>query len=273
MPKPRPAWVLYCIIAVAVVLLTAVGAAGQNPQLRVLMRFAGGVAMLTVVGGVAGYSAHLIRRQRAELARVEAIEELVQLRRWDHAAAMLDAMLGQPTLTMGARLQALVYLAGVLTRYHRFGDAIAVETYLLDHARFSDDTGHALKLMRTMALLHEDQLVDADSALVELRREAPESAGLALVEIYRDVKTGHPDEAIGIHARGAAMRGQLGHRIADAYALVARAHDMLEQPCEAASAFEKATLLADATELCRRYPEVAVLREKYPVARAPVEAA
>jgi hypothetical protein len=65
----------------------------------------------------------------------------------------------------------------------------------------------------------------------------------------------------------------LGHRIADAYAIVARAHDLLDQNDQAAAAFEKATLLAPAEELYRRYPEVAVMRDKYPAAPAPTEAA
>ncbi len=259
-PKPRPSWVWYGLITFAVVVLTATAAAGQNPQVKLVVRLLGGLAM--------------VKQQRKELQRVEAIEELVQLRRWDQAAAMLDSMLAHPTLTMGARLQALVYLASVLARYHRFGDAIAVQNYLLEHAEFDAGTAHGLKLMRTMAMLHEDQLVDADRALGDLRRESPDSAGLALIEIYRDVKTGHPDEAIEIfHAKAPALRAQLGHRIADAYALVARAHDMLDQNAEAAVAFDKATLLAPVEELCRRYPEVAAIRDKYPAAAAPSEAA
>lgn len=273
-PKPRPAWVWYGMIAFAVVVLTATGAAGQNPQLKLVVRFFGGLAMLGLVVAMAWFTSHVVKQQRKEQQRVEAIEELVQLRRWDQAAAMLDAMLAKPALTMGARLQALVYLASVLARYHRFGDAIAVQNYLLEHAEFDAGTAHGLKLMRTMAMLHEDQLVDADRALGDLRRELPDSAGLALIEIYRDVKTGHPAEAIEIfHAKAPALRAQLGHRIADAYALVARAHDLLDQNAEAAVAFERATLLSPVEELCRRYPEVAAIREKYPAAVAPSEAA
>ena len=217
---------------------------------------------------------HTVKEQRKEQQRVEAIEELVQLRRWDQAAAMLDALLSQPARLPGARLQALIYLAGVLARYHRFADAITVQNYLLDHAQFDPGTTHGIKLMRTMAMLHEDQLFDADRALGDLRREAPDSAGLALIEIYRDVKTGHPEEAIELfNSRAPALRSQLGHRISDAYALVARAHDLLGQDAPAAAAFEKATLLAPAEELYRRYPEVAAIRDKYPPAPIPTEAA
>src|SRR4051812_16087817 len=48
-PKPRPAWVWYGMIAFAVVVLTVTGAAGQNPQLKLAVRFAGGLAMLGLV--------------------------------------------------------------------------------------------------------------------------------------------------------------------------------------------------------------------------------
>jgi hypothetical protein len=94
-----------------------------------------------------------------------------------------------------------------------------------------------------------------------------------MIEIYRDVKTGHPEEAIEVFKQKSdAIRTQLGHRIADAYALVARAHDLLDQTTEAAAAFENATLLTPFEELVRRYPEVAPLRDKYPAATMPQEA-
>jgi hypothetical protein len=137
-------------------------------------------------------------------------------------------------------------------------------------------------------MLREDHLLDADRAINELRRSlrssakiseeddgerAPdeiESAGLALVEIYRDVKTGHPAEAIEtFNKRLPALREQLGHRAGDAWVLVARAYDMLNRPDDAQRAYENATLLADRTELERRYPEVAPLASRYRAAAVP----
>jgi hypothetical protein len=256
-----------------VMLLTGVVSAEQNPHLQAFVRFLSGLIMFAAVVAMGLFASHTLKRQRKEQQRVETIEELIQLRRWDHAAGMLQALLSRPTLTTNARLQGLFYLAGVLARYDRFADALAVEDYLLDQARFDPITTHGLKLMRTTALLREDHLVDADRAMSDLRREAPDSAGLAMIEIYRDVKTGHPEEAIGVFKeKSEAIRTQLGHRIADAYALVARAHDLLDQTAEAAAAFENATLLTPVEELVRRYPEVAPLRDKYPPATTPQEA-
>jgi hypothetical protein len=126
-----------------------------------------------------------------------------------------------------------------------------------------------------MAMLREDHLFDADRAIAELRRLEgdQETAGLALVEIYRDVKTGHPDEAIDIfETRLPTLRDQLGHRLADAYALVSRAYDLRERATDARDAWHKATLLAPPIELLRRYPEVAPVAEKYPPSPAPAGA-
>jgi hypothetical protein len=100
-----------------------------------------------------------------------------------------------------------------------------------------------------------------------------ESAGLAIVEIYRHVKTGHPDDAIALfNAKLPAIREQLGHRASDAYALIARAYDLLERQSEAADAFQKATLLAPLAELLRRYPELQKLSGRFQPAPAPPEA-
>jgi hypothetical protein len=173
------------------------------------------------------------------------------------------------------RCQALVYLASVLARYHRFDDAIAVQDHLLDNELIDAPLAFALRVGRAMAMLREDHLFDADRAISELRRleGTGESAGLALVEIYRDVKTGHPDEAIDLfETKLPAMRDQLGHRVADAYALAARAYDLRSRDADARDAWAKATLLAPPGELVRRYPEVTVIAEKFPASPAPAGA-
>ena len=72
-------------------------------------------------------------------------------------------------------------------------------------------------------------------------------------------------------ARLPAMRNQLGNRVADAWALAARAFDLLGRTGEAQDAYTNATLLAPVMELNRRYPEVGSLAQKYRVAPAPSE--
>ena len=65
----------------------------------------------------------------------------------------------------------------------------------------------------------------------------------------------------------------MGHRLGDAYALVARAYDLLAREADAQQAFERASLLVPLVELNRRYPEVATIAAKYQPAYAPPEAA
>ena len=273
-PRPRPILAWYALTVLAVFVLTGTLAGSRDPKLRGTVSPIGAVAMLGVVAAMGAFTSHAVKRQREEQQRLEAVEELVQLRRWDQAAATLDEMLSRPTRTAGARVQALVYLCGVLARYHRFADVMTVQEFLLDHANFDSSATHSLKLMRAMAMLHEDHLFDADRAINELRREAPDSAGLALVEIYRDVKTGHAAEAIDLfRSRLPALRDQLGARLGDAYGLVARAHDLLGQEAEAAAEYERATLLSPPDELIRRYPELAAMKDKYRAAESPKEAA
>jgi hypothetical protein len=273
-PAPRQSWTWYIMGIFALIVLTSTWASSRNPQLQLVVRMLGGLTMIGVVVAMALLTSHTVKQQRQEQQRIEAVEELVQLRRWDQAAGMLESILSQPTRSPAARIQALIYLASVLARYHRYDDAIQVQNYLLEHAQFDPGTTQGIKLMRAMAMLHVDHLVDADRAIGDLRRENADSAGLALIEMYRDVKTGHAAEAVQtFQDRLPAMRTQLGHRVADAYALAAKAHDLLGQDADAASVWEKATLLSPVEELTRRYPELAGLTDKYPPASLPQEGA
>ncbi|HTL29137.1 MAG TPA: hypothetical protein VL282_07950 [Tepidisphaeraceae bacterium] len=232
------------------------------------------LAMLGIFTTMGFFTWYVAKRARAEQQQLAAIEELLQLRRWSDAAVGVEELLSKPTRTPQARVQGMLYLATVLSRYHRFEDAIEVQNDLIEHVTFDPGTNHALRLARAMAMLREDHLFDADRAINELRRQDPErqSGGLALIEIYRDVKTGHPTEAIEMFdALKPAIQQQLGHRVADAHVLVAKAYDLLGRGVEARAAFEHATLLASLDELVRRYPEVGSLVQKYKPATAPGE--
>lgn len=277
--QPRPAaprfWLMvggFAAVVLASALLTTAG-----PQMRNLVRLLSLAVMIGLMGGLSLLTMWMVRRFKAEQQAVEGIGELVQLRRWTEAAALLDQYLSRPSRSPQLRGHALLYLASVLARYHRFEDAVAVYDHLLDHENIDPGTAWGLRLGRAMALLGEEHLHDADRAISELRRMAPpdrESGGLALVELYRDVKTGHAQDAVDRFARSLpAMREQLGHRVADAYALAARAYDLLGRTAEAQDAFAKATLLSPPPELYRRYKEVEKLQDRYDPAVAPPEAA
>jgi tetratricopeptide (TPR) repeat protein len=287
-PAPRAGWFWYGAGTFLLVVMLSAYANTRTPQMAGVIRGISAIAMIALMVGMGAITWLAVRAQRAEHLQLEAAEELVSLRRWPQAAVMLEAMLSKPTRSVGARVQALIYLSSVLARYHRFEDAIAVQDHLLQHVNLDDSTTHALRLGRAMAMLRDDHLFDADRAISDLRRSTRraeesdtngnagpgfESAGLALIEIYRDVKTGHPAEAIELfNAKLPILRQQLGHRVGDAYALAARAYDLLGRQSEAQDAFEKATLLSPVEELNRRYPEVQMLVEKYRATAAPAGA-
>ena len=273
-PRPRVAWFGYAAGIFLLVVLTSVVVQSRVPEAKGAVDLLSKIVMVAIMIGLAILTQFMVRRQREEMKQVEALEELVQLRRWQEAAMLARGMLSTPARTPQARIHALIFLSSILASYHRFEDAIAIHNHLLESINFDDNTAHGIRLGRAMAMLREDHLVDADRAISELRRtsQGRESAGLALVELYRDVKTGHPTEAIDrFNAALPLFQKQLGHRTGDAYALLAKAYDMRGKENHAAAAYEKATHLTAVSELNRRYTEVASLSQKYVAAEVPIE--
>jgi tetratricopeptide (TPR) repeat protein len=238
------------------------------------MQFLSALTMAGLIGAMSLVTWYLAKRRRDEMQQIESIEELVHLRRWSEAAGILQRLLSKPTRTPQARVHALLFLSTLLGRYHRFDDAVIVQNYLLEHVQLDPASDYALRLGRAMAMLQADHLFDADRAIADLRKtnaqNENDSGGLALVEIYRDVKTGHPDEAVQMfEAKLPVLRKQLGVRVGDAYALAARGYDLLGRPDDAAQNFERATLLTPVEELVRRYAEVKPLTLKFQPAARP----
>lgn len=276
LPRARIAWIPFAStgFVVAVFVSWYFGHRTEDGDQAASVLLSVGLTVFVVIMSLSSVAA--VRRARKEQSQLTGIEELVQLRRWPEAAVLLQNFLSRPARSHTSRAQALLYLAMVLTRYHRFEDSVAVHDYILQNIALDDATGHAVRLGRAMGLLREDSLLDSDRAIAELRRESrgTESPGLALVEIYRDVKTGHPAEAIEMFEKSIEMmRKQLGQRIADAWGLVARAYDMLGRTGEAKTAYENATLLVSPAELSRRYPEIGALAGKFSPSMEPPEVA
>ena len=274
-PQPRINWMLWAAALALILLLSSALASNQSPQMKQVVNIVCILASGGVMIGFFATSLYDVRRLRAEHSLVEQIGAMVQLRRWPDAAVALDEFLSRPARSRQMRAQSLLYLTSVLARLGRFQDAMIVQDHLLGEELLDEGTAAALKVGRAMAMLREDHLFDADRAINELRRSpAAGSAGLALVELYRDVKTGHPTEAAELFEQKlSVLRDQLGHRVADAYVLAARAYDLLSRTTEAQSAFHNATLLAPLKELFARYPETEKLSGRYTVAAAPPEAA
>jgi tetratricopeptide (TPR) repeat protein len=274
-PRPRMAWLGLATVAGVLAILAVTMLSDRSAAAQDTVETVSSVLMILLLGVWSATNFLQVRAARMEQMRLEAAEELVQLRRWPQAALLLQSILSSPMRSPVGRLQALVCLCGVAARYHRFEDVSLITDHLMDDLPLEAGVAHMVKLTRAMAILRQDRLFDADRAIGDLRRwsQSDDSAGLALVELYRDIKTGHPAEALEIFAsKRDLIRRQLGHRVADAYVLAARAYDLLGQTDNARAAYESATLLAPAVELHRRYPETSELAGKYAAAAYPAEA-
>ncbi|MFT3787702.1 MAG: hypothetical protein QM770_16290 [Tepidisphaeraceae bacterium] len=302
---PRAGGRLYLFLVAMLLPLILLLGGDQNPFAQVL-RFALPLACVGLFVLASFSQKSRVESLRREEQSVDALDELIQLRRWPEAAEHAQRILGDAMLQPHRRAQALMLLATLLQRYHRFDDARAVHDYLLDSDEVDLPDGsivHSIKVARAMAMLREDHLVDADRAITDLRRDVSrardqvrrarqavaeeagesveaatlragesliESAGVVLIELYRDVKTGHYDEAIEtFESKQKSLRDQLGHRVGDAWVLAAKAYEMRGQADRAADAYRRATALVPSVELHRRYPETAELEAKYP-ATAPM---
>ncbi len=273
-PRARGSLFWYAVGFFLFVVLMSAYAQRSMPNGNAIVQSISSLMMFALMIGMGYFTWRAARGVQREQASLEAIEELIQLRRWPEAGFLVQALLSQPTRTPQGRTQGLIFLAALLARYHRFADAVSVYEHLLEHRFVEGEAAYGMKLARAMSLLREDALVDADRAMGELRRldRADDSAGLALLEIYRDVKTGHPREAIEeFEKKQHLMRRQLGHRAADGYALAAKAFDLTGENDKAKEVFEKATILSSIVELKRRYPEIAGMEEKYALAAVPAE--
>jgi len=277
--RPQIPKLFFFVGGVALVLMAAAYLSPTGTNVVRLLEILFPLLALGLVGAMLYSSTNAVRKHRGEVRQLEAVEEFIQLRQWGSAGMAIDGLFNgdEPARSPLVRSQALIFLSVVLARYGRFTDAITVQNFLLENVPFDPGTDYALRVGRVMAMLREDHLFDADRAINELRRLTDRSgqnpdatAGLTLVEMYRDVKTGHPVEAVELfESRMETLSDRLGHRVADAYALVSRAYDLLDRTTEAQAAWKRATQLAPAMELARRYPELIACTTKYEPTTAP----
>lgn len=216
------------------------------------------MALLVLGGLVVWIVARAARRHRREQELLAMIYQNVQFRQWEAAGAALATLLSRPMVLPQSRIQALMYLSTVLAHYQRFADASKVHDYITDHAQLDPVSDQGLRAARVWALLRDDRLVDADRGIIELKRMcgANRSASLAMAELYRDIKTGHGEEALAeFQSDLPILRRQLGHRSADAWALAACAARAMGKLEDARSMARNALLLGDAREILARFPE------------------
>jgi tetratricopeptide (TPR) repeat protein len=237
--------------------------------------------------GIMLYLWLLVRDLKQESALLNRIEDGMMLKSYVFVAEQLQRLMSQPMRSDPSRLRAMILLASLLAKLGRYEESLNVYNELVDLQQIAGPSRAMVKLSRAMVMLQSDHLYDADRAIHELRRlidrggaeqelqridpyhasTSPEETfvgALRLVELYRDVKTGHAQEAIEIFENHlpVMVRG-LGHRVGDAYALVAVAHDRLGQTDQAAKRFQDGTTLQGISDLLNRYVELRPLVTRY----------
>src|SRR5688500_2151474 len=124
-PRLHAGWLWYGAGGFLLLVLLSSFLTSQSPTMEAFVRVLSAIAMVGVVGVMMAITWMAVRRQRGEMQQLEAVAELVQLRRWPEAAYVLRGMLSDPTRTPAARVQGLIFLSAVLARYHRFAHPIA----------------------------------------------------------------------------------------------------------------------------------------------------
>jgi tetratricopeptide (TPR) repeat protein len=284
MPPPgplrfvRPGTAMWLVLAALVVMVLPI-----EPGVRVGLEMVLWSAFIAVIV----YLWSFVRSLRTESNRLDQVEDLLAMKRYMEVGIELEQIMSGPMRIDQHRLRAMVLLATTLARCGRFEDALAIYNQLVEVERVAGPSGAMVKMGRAMAMLQTDHLYDADRAINDLRRlidrggageelqqlepdapvippDALSISALRLVELYRDVKTGHADEAIKLFESNLPlMTTGLGHRVGEAYALVAVAYDRLGNTDAARARFLDGTALQGVGDILNRYPEVRPLITKY----------
>src|SRR3981081_3109270 len=90
-PAPRAGRVGYGLALFLIVILLSTFAGGQSAQAQSVVRLLGGFTMLLVIAGMGVFTWYTVQRQREEQRRLDSIDELLQLRRWQEAGMMLQS--------------------------------------------------------------------------------------------------------------------------------------------------------------------------------------
>ena len=218
--RPRPAWIwyvggLFLLLLMAGSYLEASPAKGQPPAGNCsgrwgCSRWRGSwwvLTWLTVAASSRRTPADRIHRGTGAVAALDG----------GGPGAGCDAV-ASGTLAAGAHSGVDIPLqrAGALT-----GDSAMpsrCREYVLDHALLDEATAHGLRLGRAMGHAARGPAVSmriALSAICGVGAAARNPAGWRWWRSNRDVKTGHPQEAIEIFEQKLSlMREQLGHRVA-----------------------------------------------------------
>ena len=173
---------------------------------------AAAITLLVVSAACMVYLARLTAAARSERGRVRQADELVTLRHWPQAAALLKDVLGRPMRLGPSRRAALVALVRTLGRYGLYDEAVEAADAAAE-GPIDPATRFALGCGRAMLLLQAGRLSDAndaigrlksdvrqiDAALRRARRQAEENADAPPTEeeeVPAEALIDDPDDAV-----------------------------------------------------------------------------
>src|SRR4051812_25178402 len=88
-PAPRVAWFWYAVGLFLLVVMISAWASRQSPVMANVVRMLSALSMLGIVAGLTVVTWIAVKKAREEQLQLEAVEELVSLRRWPQAGLML----------------------------------------------------------------------------------------------------------------------------------------------------------------------------------------
>jgi tetratricopeptide (TPR) repeat protein len=249
---------------VALVVLLLVG--GRHPVLA-LAPWGG---LLGLMGWLV-YQRHTLLRARRSL---NEMRELTMLRRNRRAAQMAYRLIPQLRVWPDFHAQAVMLLADNCMQIEAWEPAIGTYDFLLERLDQEGPTTQVLRAQRTLGLLHDDRLADADAELRRLGHHAHAPLAAALhraAELYRRVKTHHDPQALAETDRQALRRtlSPLGVEAGYYYALIAEACRRAGRADLAAPWWRDATLLLPPQRIASHVPETAPLAESHSLPSAP----
>jgi len=268
-------------LGISLILRAAAGGAARERE--TLSQFEDNLALKQIAAAMGGLVGLLSRPMRTPEGRLRALillaTALARSDRQDEALQLYDELLERERLGGPGADVVRVARAMAMLRNDRLFDADRAITDLRQRLKRPAELPPPQPLAE---LINDDEEaeVQPEPAIVPVEDLEPAAgltehgvrlyAGVRLVELYRDVKTGHLDDALALFdTEREALRRGLGHRYAEALALVAAAHDRLNHADEAARAFADATALAPVVDLIRKYPELAQLPTKYAITPPP----
>lgn len=223
-----------------------------------------------VVIGFFGWLYYQRRRMTEAQRSVRAVQELTVLRHHDEALHQAWRIL--PSLRRWADLhvQTVLLASADLMAVNAYENALAAQDYLLEHAPDDHPLARMVRLQRTMALLHDDRLADADDELRRLSRLKLGPLGQAMRrvgELYQQLKTGHHVDAVESLDDDAAFISQLRPLGVDAgygYAMMATMYHHTGRTDAAQRWWHRATMLVAPQRLADDLPETRPLTALQP---------